>query len=791
MKQKEIIKTLELGGRTLTLKTGILAPQATASVLAQYGDTVVLATVVAAPMKMELDYFPLSVEYQERLYAGGRIKGSRWVKREGRPTDEEILKGRLIDRSIRPLFPPDYQADVQVIVTVLSVDLENDPAIVAPIAVSAALTASPIPWMGPVSVVNVGLKDGKYFVNPIDSELKFSEMELTVSITDKAIIMIEAGAKEVTEEEILDGIEFAQKEGAKVIKFISEFAKEVGSKKWTVESQKPSLELEKTVKKLVEDKLPGVIDSLAKVENGRSYEYEELVKAVSSSVTDTEKPFVAGIIDHLKKDFIRAMILKGKRTDGRKLDEVRPLSSMVGVLPRTHGSAVFQRGATQALSIVTLGAPSLGQLLESAEGEEEKRYIHHYVMAPFSTGETGRVGQPGRREIGHGALAERALLPVIPADSVFPYAIRVVTEVLSSNGSTSMASTCGSTLSLMDAGVPITSPVSGIAMGVIVESPKKYAILTDIAGIEDFNGDMDFKVAGTAKGITALQLDVKTLDLNMAIMKEAIAQAKLGRAHILKSMLATIDKPKTTVSNFAPKIEEVKVPADMIGEIIGPGGKNIKKIIADTGAAVEVTDKEDHGIVNISGISREAVEKAKNIIESIIKVVEPGEIYEGTVKRIQPFGAFIEILPGKEGLVHVSDMGESYVQNPEDVVTLDQKVSVRVKEIDSMGRLNLSMRLDPASDEDRPRREGGSDHGGNRGGYSPDRGRMGGSRGGFGGPRRSFDPRGGSGSGGGRRFSRYDRPDRGGPRPGGSSGPHFPASRLMNNPDTQKKRFGR
>jgi polyribonucleotide nucleotidyltransferase len=784
MSQKEIIKELELGGRTLTLKTGLLAPQATSAVLAQYGETVVLATVVATPMKVELDYFPLSVEYQERLYAGGRIKGSRWVKREGRPTDEEILKGRLIDRSIRPLFPHDYKADVQVIITILSVDIENDPAVVAPIAVSAALSASPIPWMGPVSIVNVGLKDGKYFVNPKDSEMKDSQMELTVSSTKNAIIMIEAGAKEVTEEEILGGIEFGLKEGTKVIKFIDEFAKAVGNKKWAVEKSAVTPELEKTVKKLVADKLDSVIDSLAKVENGRSTEFDELVAAVKEAVSDEEKPFIAEMVDHLKKDRIREMVLKGKRVDGRKLDEVRPLASMVGVLPRTHGSAIFQRGATQVMSVATLGAPSMGQLLESAEGEEEKRYIHHYVMAPFSTGETGRVGQPGRREIGHGALAERALLPVIPAEDKFPYAIRIVSEVLSSNGSTSMASTCGSTLSLMDAGVPITSPVSGIAMGLIIEDEKNFAVMTDIAGIEDFNGDMDFKVAGTAKGITALQLDVKTLNLSLPIMEKAIAQAKKGRAHILENMLAAIDKPREVVSIHAPKIEEVRVPAEMIGEIIGPGGKNIKKIIADTGAQVEVTDKEDHGIVNISGISRESVEKAKKIIEGIIKVVEPGEIYEGTVRRIQPFGAFIEILPGKEGMVHVSDMGEGFVESPESVVSLDQKVQVRVKEIDSMGRINLSMRMDASTDEKRPPR---NDRGGERrfgdrngGGRPPFRG---GRSGGFG---RSMGGGGfnRSGGGGGRRFERRDG---GNDRPrGSSSGPHFPASRLVDSPRGKK-----
>jgi polyribonucleotide nucleotidyltransferase len=775
MTKKEIIKAIELGGRTLTLKTGKLAPQANTAVLASYGETVVLATVVAAPLRQELDYFPLSVEYQERLYAGGRIKGSRWVKREGRPSDDEVLKGRLIDRSIRPLFPKDYKKDVQVIVTVLSVDLENDPAIVAPLAVSAVLSASSIPWNGPVSTLSIGLKDGSYFINPVDSELKYSEMDLVVSATRGAIVMIEAGAKEVTEEQVLGGVEFAQKEGEKIIDFIEDFAKAVGNKKETVEKKQAKPELIKAVKKLVADKLPAVIDSLAQVESGRSTEYEELVKAATESMSEEERPYVAGIIDDLKKEYIRTLILKGQRTDGRKLNEVRQLYSEVGILPRTHGSALFQRGATQVLSAVTLGAPSLGQLIETAEGEEEKRYIHHYVMAPFSTGETGKVGSPGRREIGHGALAERALMPVIPSESSFPYAIRVVSEVLSSNGSTSMASTCGSTLSLMDAGVPLVAAVSGIAMGLVIESESKYSVLTDIAGIEDFNGDMDFKVAGTEKGITAMQLDVKTLNLSYAILKDALFQAKLGRATILKHMLATIAEPRNKVSSHAPKIEEIQIPADMIGEVIGPGGRNIKKIIADTGAQVEVTDREDHGVVNISGISEESVEKAKKIIEGMTKQVVAGEIYEnGIVKRIQPFGAFVEILPGKEGLVHVSDMAEDFVSDPNDVVKLGDVVKVRVKEIDNMGRLNLSMRMDASTDRARSERSRSDKPRERDGGERPSRGRHE-NRGGFS-PRGGRDERGG----GGRRFQR---------RGPSSSGPHFPTSRLLDT-DAGKKRGG-
>ncbi len=762
---KKIEKSIELGGRTLTLKAGILAEQATSAVLASYGDTVVLATVVSSPQKMDIGYFPLYVEYQERLYAGGRIKGSRWVKREGRPTDEEILNGRLIDRSIRPLFPKEYKEEVQVMVTVLSVDLENDPGILSAVACSAALAASSIPWKGPVGVVNVGLKDGTYFTNPIDSEKKFSELDLVVSATKEAVLMIEAGANEVTEEEILGGIKHAQEEIAKINTFIQEFADEVGPKKKEVKETSASSDLIKQVKKLAEPQIPQIIENMNKFGGERSSEYEELVKSVSEAVSEDNKSLVYAVVEDLKKKYIRELILSGKRTDGRKHDEIRPLTAIVGVLPRTHGSAIFSRGATQVLTVATLGAPSMGQLIESAEGEEEKRYMHHYSMPPYSTGEVGRVGSPNRREIGHGALAERALEPVIPSEEVFPYAIRVVSEVMSSNGSTSMASVVGSTLSLMDAGVPLTAPVAGIAMGLILDE-KKHAILSDIAGIEDFNGDMDFKVAGTAKGVTALQLDVKTLNLTLPVLEEAFAQAKKGREHIMEAILKAIPESRKQVSNFAPKIKVVKVPVEKIGEVIGPGGKMIKKIIAETGAQVEV---EDDGSVNISAQDESALEKAVTWVESLVKEVAAGEIYEGTVKRIQPFGAFVEVLPGKEGLVHVSDMGEEFVKDPNDVVSEGDTVQVRVKEIDNLGRINLSMRMDPSKDAPKEERSDRGFSRGGRGGFG-DRDRRGGGRG-FGGDRR------GGGSRGGRQ-SFGDRP----------SGPHFPTSRYL---DDKKKNFDR
>jgi len=737
---KKVEKSIELGGRNLTLKTGVLAEQATSSVLASYGETVVLATIVSAPLKVDLGYFPLWVEYQERLYAGGRIKGSRWVKREGRPSDEEILSARLIDRSIRPLFPESYKKEVQVILTVLSVDMENDPSILSAIATSAALAISSIPWKGPVGVVRVGMKGKVYSTNPMVTQMTDSEMDLVVSGTKDAILMIEAGAKEVSEEAILGGIEYAQKEISKITEAINDLAKEVGSKKEAVVEEKLDAKLVARINKLAEDKLPKVVEAMTSMEAGRSPEYQELMEAVLDNVSEDERIYVPAILEKLKKEHVRSLVLSGKRLDGRKHTEIRKLSSQVGVLPRTHGSAIFQRGQTQVLTVATLGASSLEQLIESAEGEESKRYMHHYSMPPYSVGETGKVGYPSRREIGHGALAERAVAEVIPSEDKFPYAIRVVSEVMSSNGSTSMASVCGSTLALMDAGVPIISPVSGIAMGLVIED-KKVAILSDIIGMEDFNGDMDFKIAGTEKGITALQLDVKTLSLTAGILKDALAQAKEGRAFILKSMLATLPAAREKVSIYAPKIKVVKIPVEKIGELIGPGGKMIRKIIAETGAQVEV---EDDGSVSISGTTDEALVLGVERVEALTKEVVAGEIYGGEVKRIQPFGAFVEILPGKDGLVHVSDMADEFVKDPSEKVSIGDKVQVRVKEIDDLGRINLSMRMDPSKDKPKgERREFNS--GGKRFDYR-------------GGPRPRFSSR--------------------GPRQDGG-GPHFPTSRLL------------
>jgi len=779
---KKIEKKFELGGKTITLTTGILAEQADSAVMARCGDTVVLATVTSAPLKIDLDYFPLSVEYQEKLYAGGKIKGSRWVKRDGRPTDEEILTARLIDRSIRPLFSKTYKREVQIIVTVLSVDGENSPSTLGAIAASAAVHTSTLPWKGPVGVVNLGLSEKDFIVNPTNIEINNSPLDLVVSSTKEAVLMIETGAKEVDEKTIVDGVKLAFSEAQKINKVAVELADEMNIKRDVYVEDKPSKELESQVHKLVDDKIPALVKNMATHE-GASGDFIELVEAVKENITsEAEKKYVLEIIDHIKKDYIREQILeKGIRPDGRKLTEVRPLSAEVGFLPRTHGSGLFKRGQTQVLSIATLGASSLGQLLETAEGEEEKRYMHHYSMPPFTTGEVGRVGSPGRREIGHGALAEKALIPVLPTKEEFPYAIRVVSEVMSSNGSTSMASVCGSSLALMDAGVPIKAPVSGIAMGLIIDG-KNVAILTDIMGLEDFNGDMDFKVAGTEKGITAIQLDVKTLNLTLEILEKALDQAKIGRAEILKVVTDAIKEPRKSVSTFAPKIKLVTIPVDKIGELIGPGGKAIKKLMADTETEVEV---EDDGKVSVSGMDEEKIAKAIVWIEGLAKEVQAGEIYEGEVVRLMPFGAFVNILPGKDGMVHVSDMGqEGFVADAGSVVSIGDKIKVRVKKIDDMGRINLSMNMDPAMDEkvEAGKRDRNGGDRGNSGGFSrggPRRDFSGGSsRGSFSrGPRTgSFSPRGRSSFGSGNRDAgNADRPS----SEGRSSGPHFPTSRYF------------
>jgi len=697
---KKTTATLDIGGKTLTLEIGLLAQQATSSVLARLGDTMVLVTVVMGSARSDIDYFPLTVEYVERLYAGGRIKGSRWVKREGRPSDDSILTARLIDRSIRPLFPKEFKKEVQIIVTVLSVDGENPPDILAINATSAALALSPIPWVGPVGGIRIGyIKDPtagsgqEYIINPSVAGADLSELDLIVSSIKGKTLMLEAGALQVPEDIALEGIKKAQAENEKIVAFIEDFAKKVGVKKETVKPDMDFTELVALLEKSYKDEIVELIKSRVNKESvGDSGDFIDKIterEKTKDADFNIDEKMIAKAVEYVMFKNIRKKTLSfGVRPDGRKIDEIRPISCQTSVLPRTHGSAIFNRGETQALTVVTLGSPRLEQLIESPEGEESKKYIHHYSMPPYSLGETGRIGFPSRREIGHGALVERALMGVIPSQTEFPYTIRVVSEILSSNGSTSMASTCGSTLALMDAGVPIKKPVAGIAMGMVSEKDK-YVLLTDILGLEDFSGDMDFKVAGTDSGITAIQLDVKILGLTLDQIKEVFERAKKARLNILEKMVAVVGEGRKDVSEYAPKIEQLPIPVDKIGEVIGPGGRVIKNIIAQTGATVDV---EDDGIVTISGTDKDSVAKALEWVKGITREVKVGEIFkEGEVKRILPFGAFVEFLPGKEGMVHVSKMAEGFINNPSDVVQIGQKVKVKVIEIDEQGRTNLSM----------------------------------------------------------------------------------------------------
>ncbi len=694
-------QTLEIAGKTLTLQSGELAPQATAAVLARLGDTVVLVTVVCGNDRSDIDWFPLSVEYVERLYAGGKIKGSRWVKREGRPSDEAILAGRLIDRSIRPLFPKSFKKEVQVIITVLSVDAENEPDIIALNAVSAAIAISKIPWSGPIAAVRMGYTQengnkAAFLVNPTTTESTsgLSQLDIVVSQSKEKTVMIEAGAMQVAEDVVAGSIEKAHVETRKIIAGIEELVKKVGQEKLPIPEESSVTQAESIFEKSYKNEIAELIEVRVKKEGGGN-ETEEFITKVYDDLKmkdpkdEVDKKVLGKALEKVMFKMIRMDVInKKKRADGRAVDEIREVSAQVGFLPRTHGSALFARGITQALSIVTLGSPRLEQLIESADGEEKKRYIHHYSGLPYSFGQAGRMGFVSRREIGHGALAERALLAVIPSQVDFPYTIRVVSEVLSQNGSSSMASTCGSTLALMDAGVPIVAPVAGISIGMVSDGDK-YVLLTDIIGLEDFSGDMDFKVAGTQKGITAIQLDVKIDGLTDAQIVEIFARARSARMEILSKMLSVLSAPRKQVSAFAPKIEVVHIPTEKIGEVIGPGGRVIRNIIAETGATVDV---EDDGSVTISGTSEEAVAKAVDWVKGLTREIIIGEVFEtGVVRRILPFGAFVEVLPGKEGMVHVSQMASGFVKTPSDVVQIGQSVKVRVLEIDDQGRVNLSM----------------------------------------------------------------------------------------------------
>jgi polyribonucleotide nucleotidyltransferase len=684
-----------INGQKLTLQTGKLAQIANSSVFACLGETCVLVTVTIGDENKNIDYLPLHVEYVEKLYAGGRIKGSRWVKREGRPSDEAVLKARLIDRSIRPLFPKGYHREIQVVITLLSVDGVNSPEIVGLIATSAALSFSSIPWQGPVSAVRIGYfknedDKGTFLINPTDDEQLYSDLDLIVSSTKERVVMIEAQANQLSEDKIEEGIVLARKVNKEIIDFIQSMEKRISPVKEQLHKNEEDTKLEQILRKEFSKNLDQLILRKATKEFDDEEELNVFIEAVVEKYgQDFDRNQISKTIGKVTRQLIREKILKtNKRPDGRSPETIRPIETKVSVLPRTHGSALFQRGQTQVLSIVTLGAPHLEQLIESPEGEEAKRYIHHYYMPPYSVGEVGRLGWPSRREIGHGALAEKAVEPLLPSEKDFPYTIRVVSEVLSSNGSTSMASVCGSSLALMDAGVPIKSHVAGVALGLIWENDENYLILTDIMGIEDFSGDMDFKVAGTEKGITAIQLDVKINGLNEKIISEALMKAKEARLKILDKMKETIDKPRKEISRFAPKVLVVTAPLEKIGEIIGPGGRTIRNIIAKTQTEINISEE---GKVTISGLDREKVYEASQLIENLTKEIEVGQEYLGEVKRVAPFGLFVEILPGREGLVHVSKMGMGFVRDPSRIVSVGQKVKVKVIQIDNQGRISLQM----------------------------------------------------------------------------------------------------
>ncbi|MDO4486605.1 MAG: polyribonucleotide nucleotidyltransferase [Bacillota bacterium] len=682
-----------IGGKLLELEIGKVCELANGQVMVRYGDTVVNVTACASKEpRPDVDFFPLSCDYEEKMYAAGKIPGG-FIKREGRPSERAILNSRLMDRPLRPLFPKGFYNDVQVVATVMCVDYDAPSEIAAMIGSSVALAISDIPWEGPTGSVLVGMVDGQFVINPSLEQREKSVMHMTVSGTKDAIMMVEAGAQEIPEETMLEAIMFAHEEIKKIVEFIEQVVAEVGKPKMEIELYKVPEDIEAAVRAYAEDKMRAAIqtyDKLERLDNMDAVEAE--TKEHFEEIYPDNGKDIGNVLYAITKEQVRSMILdEGIRPDNRKLTEIRPIWCDTGILPRTHGSGLFKRGQTQVLSIATLGPLGEAQTIDGITEQTEKRYMHHYNFPPYSVGEAGRMKSPGRREIGHGALAERALLPVLPDEEEFPYAIRVVSEVLSSNGSTSMGSTCGSCLALMDAGVPIKAPVAGIAMGLIErveeDGSSKMAILSDIQGMEDFLGDMDFKVAGTAKGVTAIQMDIKVHGLSKEILQQALKQAYEGRMHIMKEMLDEIAEPRAELSPYAPRIISMQVDPDHIRTIIGPGGKTINRIIADTGVKIDI---DDTGLVYIAAPDMESAKAGVHEIELLIKEPEPGEIYEGKVTRVMNFGAFIEILPGKEGLLHISKMAKERVEKVEDVMNVGDTVKVKVTEIDSQNRINLS-----------------------------------------------------------------------------------------------------
>lgn len=735
---KIVTKEIDLNGRKLKLETGKLAQAADAAVLASWGETVVLCTVATKPLAQDIGYFPLSVEYVEKYYAGGKITPQKFIKRETRPSEEAVLAGRAIDRSIRPFFPKEFKNEVQVIISVLSYDAENDPIMLGFIGVSAALSISSVPWMGPLGVTRIGEMNGELVTNPKILDFDNLDLDLFVATTTDKVAMIEAEGKQIPDEKVLEGIKLALQSSQNIIQLINDFTKEAGKEKLSVTplledvEEAAAQDLKKQIRVRIEEALSDTNNPWHEA-TGDMIKSELAAKFAENLTPD----IVSGVFDKVAKEIMHELVLdQGKRVDGRKMDEVRALYAETGLLPRTHGSALFQRGSTQVLATTTLGPLSESQTLEGMVGESTKRFMHHYNMGinPFSVGEVKRIGSPSRRDIGHGALVEKSLVNILPTTEEFPYAIRVVSEVLAANASTSMASLCASTLALMDAGVKLQNPVAGIALG-LLSNEQKFQVITDMQAVEDFYGEMDFKVTGSVKGVTAIQMDTKLTGLSMEIVEQALKQGKQARELILEKMNAVLPSAKA-ISALAPKIEITHIKPEEIGMLIGPGGKNINAIIARTGAQIDI---EDDGMVMVSSRDADAIKAAITEIEGMFKTVAPEEEYEGKVTKIMAFGAFVEILPGKEGLVHVSQMAAGRVENPEDVVSVGQIVKVRVIDVSPEGKIGLSMLF--GSDR-KPETEGRPQSGG---------------RGSFGGNRREF---GGNGGGRDRGFDRNRSFDR-------------------------------
>ncbi len=780
--------SMTLAGRTLTIETGRIAEQADGAVTVRYGDSIVFSSAVSGGIREGLDFFPLTVEYEERMYAAGKIPGG-FIKREGRPTENAILAARVTDRTIRPLFPKGYKNETQIINTVLSADQENDPDILALLGTSTALTISNIPFDGPVAAVRIGLIDGQLIVNPLESQMPASKLDLVVAGSADAIVMVEGNAEALGEDLMVEALELAHRELQPLLQLQHDLRALVGREKRPFTPPARDEVTEGEVYAWLGDRLEGVLFNPDKAGRraGISGLRAEVVAALTEGLDGGEKAArakaVSGAFEAIETDAVRAAILeRGERPDGRGLTEVRPIWCETGYLPRAHGSAIFTRGQTQILSVATLGAPGEAQRLDSISPEDTKKYIHHYNFPPYSTGEAKPLRSAGRREIGHGALAERALVRMLPDESLFPYTIRVVSEAVSSNGSTSMGSVCGSTMALLDAGVPLKAPVAGVAMGLMTGEDgvqSGYQILTDIQGLEDHIGDMDFKVAGTAEGITAIQMDIKVKGLTFELMRRALSQARDGRLFILGKMLETISTPRSELSEYAPRVERLKINTEKIGALIGPGGKTIRGIQEETGTKIDV---QEDGTVSVSGVDAAGVKRALAQVEGLTREAKVGDIYTGKVVRIMPYGAFVEMFPGKDGLVHVSELAETRVERVEDVVAEGDELTVMVIDVDpGTGKVSLSRRAALTGEIPErgpvgqrgpggPRGGGGFGGGGGGGFGGGDRGpRPGGPGGGFGGDR-GAQP---GGFGGGDRGPRPNGPDGGG-FGGGDRGPRGP-----------------